>query len=609
MMLMKSILLLAVLLILFAVYEIIGLFRKKAKTYYAQEDGSFHCFGDAVFNISADSYVFHDNDQPHANRYQGNSNVDNGLALINLRDDPSSSDLTSAVHKEGWVDLSGNIYGVSGIRLGYITDAKGRPGINGSGKWYELWLRKHSYVYSCPPLASEDGDSEAAKDGLIGKVIETGRIWKEKPNRFTVTARAGGFLLLYRGRQPKPVSEDAMDDRLTWKDTALPATVIFTFIYCLFFLTGMGKASFPALGEQIGFTTAMLAVYFAIWAILRQVKIESSLDGKSFDDFLMLIDRNTGVGGLNNWIILASSAALLVSIYIYGSDFVPLQAAILIGTWINRKYITREPWELSDADDEEETRLPDWTDDDDDDDDDEDDEDSDDNDNGDGDSDGSDNESVERHYIWSLDSVYYQLRGDMTLSFNPEKIAKLRANNPFRLNPNKGHMANARDLFESCKNNKKVHQVLTYIDSLIRKKKLGELERMQFILDFVQKPNIEYEFDEKCDEIGNLLDYARYPDETMYDRRGDCDCKAALAAILFKEAGYKTAYVTTVNHAAIAVAFKNKQASELVSMADKSLLTNDGYVYFFCETTGDGFKIGDLGGTTKEAIEDIIFLN
>lgn len=605
MLLIKSILLLAVLLILFAVYEIIGLLRKKAKTYYVQEDGSFHCFGDAVFNISADSYVFHDNDQPHSNRYQGNSNVDNGLALINLRNDPSSSDLTSAVHKEGWVDLSGNIYGVSGIRLGYITDANGQPGINGSGKWYELWLRKHSYVYSCPPLASEGGDNEAAKEGLIGKVVETGRLWKEKPNRFTVTARAGGFLLLYKDRQPKPVSEDSMNDRLTWKDTALPATVLFTFIYCLFFLTGMGKASFPALGEQIGFTVAMLSVYFAIWAILRQVKIESSLEGKSFDDFLMLIDRNTGVGGLNNWIILASSAALIVSIYIYGSDFVPLQAAILIGTWVNRKYITREPWELSDADDEEETRLPDWTDDEDDDDND----DSDGSDNGDGGSDGSDNENVERHYIWSLDSLYHKLSGDLTLSFNPEKIAELRANNPFRLNPNKGHVANANELFDTCKNNKKVHQVLRYIDSLIRKKKLGELERMQFILDFVQKPNIDYEFDEKCEEIGNPQDYARYPDETMFDRRGDCDCKAALAAVLYREAGYKTAYVTTKNHAAIAVAFKNKQAAELVSLADKTLLTKDGYMYFFCETTGDGFKIGDLAGTTKEAIEDIIFLN
>ena len=127
---------------------------------------------------------------------------------------------------------------------------------------------------------------------------------------------------------------------------------------------------------------------------------------------------------------------------------------------------------------------------------------------------------------------------------------------------------------------------------------------MHWLVDSTQ-----YEYDEKCNEIGNLREYARYPDETMYDGRGDCDCKAVLAAVLFREAGYKTAYLLTSNYAAVAVAFKNKNASDLVAMADQSLVTKDGYMYFFCETTGDGFKIGDLGSTTKEAVEDIIFLN
>ena len=587
---LKIALLLVVLLILFAVYEIIGLLKKKAKTAYCGEDGSFHTFGDAVFNIGSDAYVFHDNDQPQANRYQGNSNVENGVALINLRNNPSSSDLSNEVHKEGWVDLTGNIYGESGLRLGFITDLKGRPGINGSGKWYELWLKKYSYVWTCPPLASEDGDSSAATDKLVGKVIETGRLRKTKPNRFTVTARAGGFLLLYKDRQPKPASEDAMADKMTWKDTALPATVIFTFIYGLFFLTGMGKASFPALGEQIGFIAAMLAVYFVVWTILRQMKIEASLDGKPFDDFLMLIDRNTGVAGLNNWIILTSAAALLVSIFFYGSDFIPLQAAILIGAWINRKYITREPWELSDAEDEDENQLLDWDDSSD-------------------DGDDTENASIEKTFSWDLDSWYHCLHGNLTIKFVPEKIAELRASNPFRMYPNRAHKTNALELFETCKKNGKVHKVLHYIDNKARENGLSELEKMQFILDFVQKPNIEYEYDEKCDEIGNLRDYARYPEETMFDGRGDCDCKAVLAAILFREAGYKTAYLLTSNHAAIAVAFKNKDNSDLVQMAEQSLVTNDGYMYFFCETTGDGFKIGDLGSTTKEAVEDIIFLN
>ena len=63
-------------------------------------------------------------------------------------------------------------------------------------------------------------------------------------------------------------------------------------------------------------------------------------------------------------------------------------------------------------------------------------------------------------------------------------------------------------------------EVLRYIDRCAREKGLGEMDRMQFILDFVQKPNIAYEYDEKCDEIGNLGEYARYPDETLFDGRG-----------------------------------------------------------------------------------------
>lgn len=595
MVILKSVLLLAVLLILFAVYEIIGLFKKKAITYYLIENGDFYPFGDTVFSISADSYLFHDDNQPSSNRFQGNSNVEDGFAVVHLRNDPSSSDLTLALHKEGWVDLDGNIYEKSGLRVGYITDEKGRPGINGSGRWYELWLKKHAHVYTC---SGGDGPTQGL---LIGKVVETGRIGKAKPNKFTTTARAGGFIRLYKDCQPKPESEDSMADRYTWRDTALPATVLFTFIYGLFFLAGMGKMTFPALGEQIGFTASMLLVFLAIWAILRQIKIEASLEGKAFDEFLMLIDRNTGVGGLNNWIILTASAALVVSMYIYGSDFVPLQAAILIGTWVNRKYITREPWKISDVNEDEETRLPEW-------------------DEGDGDNpdetpplpddaDTPDTENEHKMFRWRLDSSYHQLNGELEVSFSSEKIAALRASNPFHLNPHGSFKENITELIGQCKDNRKVHEVLRYIDNQAHNKGLGEMERMQFILDFVQMPNIGYEFDEKCEEIGNPREYARYPDETMYDGRGDCDCKAVLAAILFREAGHKTAYLVTNNHAAVAVAFRNKLAPELVNMAGQSLVTKDGYLYFFCETTGDGFKIGDLGGTTKEAVKDIFFLN
>ncbi len=590
-MILRIVIILAVLLIAFAVYEIIGLLRKKATVYYVGEDGNARPFGMISFNIASNSYQFRDNTQSPPNRYQGYSNVENGLALINLRDDPSIADLASETHTGGWVDLSGTIYDKRGVKLGYITNARGQRGIYGSGKWYELWLRKHSYVYICPQGADDNGNNTPADVTLIGKIIETGRIGHGKPNTFTVTARAGGFLLLYRAHQPKPQSEDAQVPSASWKDTALPAALLFTLIYILFYLTGSSQLVFHAMGEQMEFISAMLLLYGLLWALLRQIKIEASLDGKRFDEFLMLMNRNTGVVQLNNWIILGAAAAIIVSFFLFGSDFIPLFAVILIGVWVNNHYITREPWIILDS--ENASDMPEWED-------------------GDAEDDALEPPSdkvMDKTFRWTLDSPFNRLNGELTVRFNLEKIAELRNTNPFHLHPAGSFKTNIMALLEQSTDNTRVHQVLRYINRAINKAGLSELEQMQFILDFVQSPNITYKVDSECEEIENPREYARFPDETMFDGRGDCDCKAVLAAVLFKEAGFKTAYITTMDHAAVAVASKRPMGSRIVELGDTSLLTNDGHMYYFCETTGDGFRIGDLGDTTKDAIQDVIFIN
>ena len=591
MLLMRIVILLATLLALFAIYEVIGLLRKKATTYYVGEDGKMRAFGGVLFHVPSNSYQFRDNTQPRINRYQGYSNVENGLAMINLRNDPSVSDLAAETHAEGWVNLSGEIFNKDGLRIGYITDAKGRPSIYGSGKWYELWLRKHSYVYTCPPLASEGGSSDVAGDILVGRIVETGRLGRGRHNTYTVTARAGGFLLLYKDRQPRAESEDAVTPGATWKDTALLSALVFTLIYFFFYLAGSGKMALPAMKEQVSFTASMLLVFGILWALLRQVKIESELDGRRFGDFLMLMNRNTGVMALNNWIILGTAASLLVSIFFFGSDFIPLQVAILIGVGVNKRYITHEPWQVMDTE-EDGSDLP-W-----------------DGEDADGGLDPSvPDDAVDRSFSWQLDSPFHHLEGQFSIRFSREKIANLRKENPFRQNPGASFKSNVAALFDLCKDNVNVHRVLRYVSKSIREAGLSEPEQMQFILDFVQSPNISYKEDDKCEEIGNPREYARFPDETMYDGRGDCDCKAVLAAMLFKEAGFKTAYLTTATHAAVAVAFKQAGSSAMKNLGGDSLLTHDGYMYFFCETTGDGFRIGDLGGTTRESLQEIIFLN
>lgn len=572
---------LSVVLAIYVAYKLFRLFRRNASIFYRGEDERYYFFADCFFKLGIDGFIFHDYNQPVHNRFQGHSNVDDGVAKINLRDDPSTTAVNNELHYAGYVTLDGTIFDNQGNEIGYVTDLKGEKGISGSGRWYELWLVKHSLVYT---IYDEDP---------VGKISETGRLLKLKPGHFSLTARAAAWLLLYQGSDPQPRSEDTMDARTTWKDTALPATVVYCVIYGLMLLVGAGRFAFPALGTRIGFTLAFILAYFLIWAVLRHIKIEAMLDGRQFDEFLMLINRNTGLAPLNKIIILLASVSVFISIYFYGADFLPLQLAILIGMSVNSRNITGEPWEVCLK--QGENRSPVWNDTDD---------------AGEGDTDQDDPDSaVVRNYNWTLDSPYASLQGNMSLSFIPAEIEVLRANNPFRLTPSNGHIRNVADVIDRCVDKRKIHKILRHIFDKATKAGLDEQDTMQFILDFVQSPNITYIKDCDCQEIGNPHDYARYPDETLFDGRGDCDCKAVLAALLFHEGGWPTAYVTTQNHAAVAVAFKDGDSDGMLSLADSSLVTHDGHIYFFCETTGDGFRIGNLGDTYKDQLESVLYLD
>lgn len=594
------ILLFVLLTIIYVVSFVISLFKKKADTYYICEDGSFRQFGRVEYNAASDNYRLTDTTQPVANRFQGYSSVENSLAWIHLRDDPSYSSLSDQISRYGYVDLVGNIYDKNHNKLGYITDLEGKCSVNGTRRWYELWMKRHSLVYLSAGAATTvnangGAPDPAAEDICIGKISESGRIGNAAPNVYTITARAGAFALLYRDRQPAPQDEGHMMPRTTWKDTALISSLIYAFVYAAFYITNTTPLSLPALGEQIGFVVAMLGIYFMIWALVRQFKIERSLDGNDIDDFLMMFNRNTGITGISNLIVFFAVSSLLVSVFLYGSDFIPLQLAVLIGILVNRKYITSAPWIVLTS---EEQFCEEWDCEDD----------SDDSDSG--------NKPVITptsirtvQYVWQLDSVYHSLEGELSLDIDVDKISDLRAVNPFRTRPTAMHMSNIKELIHLYQNKELVHKIIRYINRTASAAGLTPLEKMQFILDFVQEPNIKYIADDKSDEIGNLLDYARFPDETLLDGRGDCDCKAVLAAVLFAEAGYKTAYIITMSHAAVAVALKNKYPDAFISMLGDEVITKDGYMYYFCETTSDNFKIGDLSISSKDQIQEILYIN
>lgn len=217
---------------------------------------------------------------------------------------------------------------------------------------------------------------------------------------------------------------------------------------------------------------------------------------------------------------------------------------------------------------------------------------------------GYDNETQSITYTWKLDSARNtKLRGFLTLKFDPEEINQLRINNPFAAinnSCNNGVEANMRKMYFFMLNNPRtlMHcaEIVKYINRECSKNRVDELDKLQFVLDFVQEPNVKYHYDHECAEIQYPKEYIRFPDETLYDRQGDCDCKSFLAATLFHLMGYNVLFLISYKlaHAAICVEYDDRWKA-LLQNAKRDVTTEyEGRKYVYCETTSDHFRIGGI---------------
>lgn len=209
-----------------------------------------------------------------------------------------------------------------------------------------------------------------------------------------------------------------------------------------------------------------------------------------------------------------------------------------------------------------------------------------------------------RTYSWTLDSSQNtKLKGHLTLRFNLQYIEELRRANPYLVTVGeRDNVSNLKQMYFYMLNHPEtvsnLVQIVQYINRECSRYGVREFDKLQFVLDFVQEPNIKYAYDEDCGEINNIREYVRFPDETLYDRRGDCDCKSFLAASLFHLMGYNVLYMLSYKqrHAAICVEYDPRWQ---VLLQNKKKLS-DMYVeiagrkYIFCETTSDGFRIGGI---------------
>lgn len=223
------------------------------------------------------------------------------------------------------------------------------------------------------------------------------------------------------------------------------------------------------------------------------------------------------------------------------------------------------------------------------------------------------NDETVRTYDWDLDSEdgVSNRHGMIVLNFSNDKICNLREINPFRhpTTSAESYMGKIRDMVSylktDAKRTKNIQSVVEAINE--RASDLTELNKLQFTLDFVQEPNIRYCVDKESAPLSNIkyegeyadmeLEYMRYPDETLFDKEGDCDCKSFLATMLFNVSGYNVLFLMSdeYKHAAIAVEYNPAWAEQIKDFNEEIVvLEHGGRKYIYCETTGDGYRIGHI---------------
>jgi hypothetical protein len=130
---------------------------------------------------------------------------------------------------------------------------------------------------------------------------------------------------------------------------------------------------------------------------------------------------------------------------------------------------------------------------------------------------------------------------------------------------------------------REIEQITNYLIKYANDHYFSNYQIAVLILSFVQDQNIKFSEDE--DSTG-YLEYLRYPIETIYDKTGDCDCKTILACALFKRLGFRVAFAIMPGHAALAISMNTVPFFSNFKM--------NGAYWFYCETTGDDWKPGQI---------------
>ena len=495
---------------------------------------------------------------PKGRRRVGQVYLKDGRGIVRLY----RLDMNDNEYKEvGYVDPDGNILSADGAQVSTISP-------DGKRRWYELFLRRHA-------------DVPADNPDPFGKCIETGRFRTRKPNTATLLARAGAALVLYR-KQAEGISETPrLAPHNIW-DTALLASLVFAIVY---FIPGVIQlfdhyyTIFPIIGRRLSYIVSVSGLYLLIWMLLHLGKVARLSVSNDAIAYLTMMNRQTGIQRWGSSGITLSILGLLWSYLTDAYIYFPLFLATLTGFIVSRISAMADEWYIEPRHMEYDDRKEDEED--------------------------SEEGEIVKNYVWKLDSPLKDLTLSANALYESNEIDKIRQKNPFYQNwkeASKNGRVVAKQLVLDGERARQVRRIARFIMNLSKQKRLTKLDTMQVALDFVQEGNIKYILDEECEEIKYADDYYRFPAESMFDKRGDCDCKSILAAALMRNLGFPVLLLISFveGHAAIAVG----RAPDLDQIPDLFFINYGGQRYYFCETTGENWRIGQESDSAKQMRND-----
>ncbi len=142
-----------------------------------------------------------------------------------------------------------------------------------------------------------------------------------------------------------------------------------------------------------------------------------------------------------------------------------------------------------------------------------------------------------------------------------------------------------------------VSQVVSIIRECQIQADYSDYEMVMEAINFVQK-NIEYRGDM---ETKGVVEYPKYPIETLFDGCGDCEDTSVLLAAIIKQMNYGVILLAYDDHMAVGI----KGGDGLFG----TYYEYEGSKYFYVETTANGWRIGDVPAEYANKQAEVVVIN